>query len=189
MLIMYTRFMVASVLCALAVANDAGAQDGRRRPPFPRERDAMHQRFQERFAEVVRDRVGLEPEQMSKLMELNRRFEARRRGILGRERDIRLAMRDALADGVTPNDDLVRKLLDDELRVQRERLELMEAEQGELAQFMTPTQRARYFGIQEQMRRKVEELRGPPGGMVAPPSAGDRPRRRPTRMPRDTTLR
>lgn len=185
----FTRIILVSALFAATLTAGIQAQEGRRQPPFPRDRDAMQQRFQERFADVVRDRVGLDHEQMGKLMELNRRFESRRRGIFEREREIRLGMRDELAEGSIPNDDRMGKLLDDQLRVQRERVDLMEAEQGELAKFLTPTQRARYFGIQEQMRRKVEELRGPPESMGARPGDGIRDRRRTRRLPRDSSAR
>ena len=154
----YVRFVVAGALVGATLSVNAGAQEERRRPPFPADREAMQQRFQERFADVVRDRVGLDQEQMGKLMELNRRFETRRREVFLRDREIRNGMREELADGASPNDDRLRKLLDDQLRVQRERIELMEAEQAELSKFMTPTQRARYFGIQEQMRRKRRTL-------------------------------
>ncbi|MEP7345875.1 MAG: hypothetical protein ABI877_11430 [Gemmatimonadaceae bacterium] len=180
------RLLGAGTLFALTLTVKAGAQEDRRQPRLGRDRDAMQQRFQQRFAEVVRDRVGLDEEQMSKLMELNRRFETKRREIFLRDRDIRNGMREELADGATPNDDRVRKLLDDQLRVQRERVELMEAEQGELSKFLTPTQRARYFGIQEQMKRKVDELRGPPGGAEAPLDSSARQRHRGKKFPRDT---
>jgi hypothetical protein len=176
---------------ALLVSATAGAQEEQsRRQGFPRDRDAMQQRFQQRFAEVVRDKVGLNDDQMSKLTELNRRFESKRRDIFMRDRDIRIGLRDELADGVTPNDERVKKLLDDQLRVQRERIDLMEAEQSELSQFMSPTQRARYFGIQEQMRRKVDELRGPPGGPDGPPPMeGEGRRHRMKKSIRDSTTR
>ena len=98
-------------------------------------------------------------------------------------------MREELADGASPNEDRLRKLLDDQLHVQRERIELMEAEQAELSKFMTPTQRARYFGIQEQMRRKVEVLRGPPGGPGGPGDPEFPARHRGKRLLRDTTAR
>lgn len=185
----FVRFVAVSAVALSAVAGTAGAQEDRRPPQFPRDRDAMQQRFQQRFAEIVRDRVGLDDDQMVKLTELNRRFEARRREIFLRDRDIRNGMREELADGVTPNDDRVRKLLDDQLHVQRERMELMEAEQAELSKFMTPTQRARYFGIQEQMRRKVEELRGPPGGPDAGMEPEGRLRHRTKKLLRDSTVR
>lgn len=51
------------------------------------------------------------------------------------------------------------QLLDDMLRLQRQRFVLHEDEQRELALFLTPVQRAKYFGLQEQMRRRMEEMR------------------------------
>ncbi|MFN8572523.1 MAG: hypothetical protein U0132_10745 [Gemmatimonadaceae bacterium] len=169
-----------------AVSHRAAAQV--ERPPHRRDREALQQRFQERFAQAVREGVGLSDEQMPKLLELNRRFEGRRRELLLHERDVRIGLRDELAPGATPNEEAVRKLLDDQMRVQRDRLQLMEEEQQALAGFMTPSQRARYFGMQEQMRRKVEQLRGgPPGG----PDGEALPleRRRMRREPPDTTVR
>ena len=186
----YGRFGIVA-LSALLISATAGAQEEqpRRQAPFNRDRDAMQQRFQQRFAEVVRDRVGLDEEQMMKLTELNRRFESKRRDIFMRDRDIRIGLRDELADGVVPNDERVRKLLDDQLRVHRERIDLMEAEQGELSKFMTATQRARYFGIQEQMRRKVDELRGPPGAPDGPMGGDEHRQRRGKKSMRDSTVR
>ena len=42
-------------------------------------------------------------------------------------------------------------------QLQRQRLELQADEQKELATFMTPLQRARYFALQEQVRRRLQE--------------------------------
>ncbi len=182
-----TNYRVFVALIGLQGAVALTAQAQVERAPR-RDREALQQRFQERFAQAVRDGVGLSDDQMPKLLELNRRFEGRRRELLLHERDVRIGLRDELAPGATPNEDAVRKLLDDQLRVQRDRLQLMEEEQQELAKFMTPSQRARYFGMQEQMRRKVEQLRGgPPGAPGDEPSGLDRRRKR--RAPPDTALR
>ncbi|MBV6520895.1 MAG: hypothetical protein MNPFHGCM_01014 [Gemmatimonadaceae bacterium] len=182
---MYGRVALAGMLGAMWFSSGAAAQ-GERRPT--RDREAMQQRFEQRFAEVVRQRVGLDDGQMAKLTELNRRFEGKRHDLFLRDRQIRIGMREELADGVTPNEDRVRKLLDDQMKLQRERVDLMESEQQELTTFMTAIQRARYFGIQEQMRRKVEELRGPPGGSDHSMSRSERSRRN-GRTPADTTVR
>ena len=40
----------------------------------------------------------------------------------------------------------------------RTRIAIVEAEQKELALFMTPAQRARYIGLQQQFRRRAQEL-------------------------------
>jgi periplasmic protein CpxP/Spy len=129
-------------------------------------RAALEQRFRERFAEVVKARLGLSDAQMSQLTDVNRRFESRRRDLVQQERSVRRQMRDALAGGEDQaTQDRVSRLLDQALRVQRQRLDLLEEEDRALVGFLTPVQRARYFGMQEQMRRRVEEMRrGAEGG-------------------------
>jgi Spy/CpxP family protein refolding chaperone len=42
------------------------------------------------------------------------------------------------------------------LDVQRQRLELQQKEQTELSEFLTPEQRARYIGMMEQLRRRIQ---------------------------------
>jgi hypothetical protein len=49
--------------------------------------------------------------------------------------------------------------MDRAIRVQRSRLDLLETEQRELSAFLTPTQRAKYMGMQEQLRRRADEMR------------------------------
>jgi hypothetical protein len=50
-------------------------------------------------------------------------------------------------------------LLDQALKIQRDRLDLTEREQRELSTFLNPIQRAKYFAIQDELRRRMEELR------------------------------
>jgi len=66
----------------------------------------------------------------------------------------------------------VNQLLRDMARIQRDRLDLLDNEQADLAKFLTPVQRAQYLGLQEQVRRRVEEVRDRPAFMndsTAPP--------------------
>lgn len=149
-------------------------------------RAQLEQRFRQRFSEVVQGKVGLNEDQMRRLMESNRRFESRRRDLLLEERRVRVGLRDELKDGATPDEERVRRLLDDALRLQRERADLLIEEQTELSAFMTPVQRARYFGLQDQIRRKVDELRSPTDdveGDSMPSGRRDHMRRRPRRVP------
>jgi hypothetical protein len=90
-----------------------------------------------------------------------------------RERQVRAGIREELDLADTTRQAQVARLLDQMLVIQRQRLDLIEAEQKELATFMTPQQRARYFGMQEQIRRRVEEMREQ-GGRGAPPGGGVR---------------
>jgi hypothetical protein len=52
----------------------------------------------------------------------------------------------------------VSALLDNALRLQKQRIALVEAEQRDLARFLTPVQRAGYLALQAQVRRRAQEL-------------------------------
>ena len=166
------RYIFALVL-TLAVAPAAAAQ--RPDPPLAGgNRQMLEQRVRQRFAAIVRQRVGLSDEQMQRLAEANQRFEARRRTLVEQERDVRIGLRSEVLAGDKANQQRVAQLLDQMLRVHRERVALLEEEQRELAAFMTPVQRARYLGVQDQIRRTIEDMRkrrsdsGPRGGRGRP---------------------
>jgi len=164
------RFVLVCLLATSAVATPhaltAQRARGNRLPPGermrPQERAQLEQRFRERLAVVVQQQVGLNDEQMRRLSEVNQRYETKRLELVRRERETRIAMRRELMENASPNEDRVAQLLQESTRIQRERLDLVEAEQADLGKFLTPSQRARYLGIQEQMRRRIEELRDRP---------------------------
>jgi hypothetical protein len=62
-----------------------------------------------------------------------------------------------------PNQQHVSDLLDASLRLQKQRIAIIEAEQKDLARFMNPVQRARYIALQQQFRRRAQELDGQNG--------------------------
>ena len=121
-------------------------------------RAELERRFHERTGEIVRRRLNLNADQMARLQTVNKSFESQRVSLAMRERETRRALRDELMSSANPNQGKVAELLDQMLRVQRQRLDLVESEQRELAKFLTPVQRARYFGLQNQMRRRMQEL-------------------------------
>jgi hypothetical protein len=53
----------------------------------------------------------------------------------------------------------VDRLLQQLVDVQKRRVQLMEAEQRDLATVMSPLQRAKFMALQEQIRRRLEEMR------------------------------
>jgi len=57
-----------------------------------------------------------------------------------------------------PNQQHVSDLLDASVRLQKQRIAIIEEEQKDLARFMTPVQRARYIALQQQFRRRAQEL-------------------------------
>ncbi len=136
----------------------AGAQG---RPPGEgagMQRRQLEQRFRERVGAVVQRRLGLNANQMSRLQTSNRQFEQRRIDLLMRERETRRELRRELLAGEGANQTRVGQLLDETMRFHRQRLDLAESEQRELAKFLTPVQRAKYFGLQNEIRQRAQEL-------------------------------
>ena len=108
---------------------------------------------------MVKQRVGLTDDQMSKLARTSAGFDARRRDLVREERTKRVELRRLLQAGEGADQGRIGDALDRLLQLQRARIDLQIEEQRELATFMSPRQRARYVALQEQLRRRVENIR------------------------------
>jgi hypothetical protein len=160
-------------LAILALVVMPGAVQAQR--PEPPERARLEGEIRRGFARAVRERVGLSDEQMRRLAPLTQRHEQQRRALQLEERRARMALQAELL-GASPDTTAVARLLDTLLDVQRRRLQMIEAEHRDLATVMTAVQRARYLALQEQVRRRVEQLRQRQAGGAPGPVP---PRRRP----------
>ena len=136
---------------------------------------ALEARVRERIAAVAKERLRLNDDQLRRLQEVNTTFEPRRRALAVEERDARLVLRSELARNERADNTRVDDALKRLFRVQRQRLDLAEQEQGELAKFLQPSQRAGYLALQDQLRRRIEELRR--DGEAGPRRNGPRGRR------------
>jgi len=179
----------AAALSATAVPETATAQVT---PPARERRDKrsddprrgeLERRFQQRVDATVRQRLQLTEEQAVKLREVASRAETVRRTLRLDEMQARKVMRDELLAGDNANESKVADLLEEMPRLERRRLDLMEQEQRELSKFLTPIQRARYFALQDELRRNMQELQrrrlGTADSGAAPGRDGvDRPQRR-----------
>ena len=129
-------------------------------PPNPagRDRAALEQQFRERTAQVTRQRLGLSDPQMEQLEQINRRFAPQLSQLATQERETRRELRREMMADKSANQQHVSDLLDTALRIQKQRVALIETEQKELARFLTPLQRARYIALQAQFRARAEQL-------------------------------
>jgi hypothetical protein len=162
-----TRSLVAALGLGIVLGLPAEAACQAQRAG-PDDRAAAQSRLRERFARLLRERVGLSDDQLRQLAPISQSFEARRQAVFGEERAARQALRRELSVA-TPNQEGVARAIDQLLSLQRRRLDLAVEEQRELATFMTPVQRARYLALQDLLRRRAEEMRrrrgnGPPRG-------------------------
>ena len=120
--------------------------------------EALEKRFKERIDAIVKERLRLTDEQQVKLREVASRTEESRRMLRREESLLRTALRNEMTAGEKANEAKVGELLDQMPGLERRKLELMETEQRELAKFLTATQRARYFGLQDELRRGRQDL-------------------------------
>lgn len=153
---MTTRLLLRSVLLLVAAA-PLMAQG--RQAPTPAQRDSLEVRVRVRMEQMLRTQIGLNDEQIRRLAATNRQFEGQRRELFEQERRVRIELRAAIELGDSTQNARIGPLLDRTMQIQRERLTLQEAEQKELATFLTPLQRAKLFGMEEQMRRRMQEMR------------------------------
>ena len=163
------RGKLAAVLLLAASTGTLLAQGGGRgggRQGQPPGQDSMRpnraqleQRVRQRMGQVLKNQLGLSDEQMKKLQETNKRFDDKRRILVDQERDVRMSLRDELLRPDSARQSQVGGLLDRMVKVQRQRVDILEQEQKELGGFLTPLQRARYFGLEEQLRRRMQQMR------------------------------
>lgn len=136
----------------------------------------MEQRVRERVAQVVQTRLQLSDDQMRRLRDVNAKYEAKRRSLVADERDARVVLRTELQRGKAGDQNAISGAIDKMLKTQRARLDVAEQEQHDLAAFMTPSQRAGYLALQEQIRRRVDEIRRRRGGRAGGMGLGATPR-------------
>jgi protein CpxP len=170
MMMQMLRFMM---LVSLVMAATVHAQAVTSAPPG--NRAALEQQFRERTARLTKQRLGLTDAQLDRLEKTNARFAPQLRQLVMQEREIRRQLRQEMTAGNSANQQHVSDLLDGALRVQKQRISIVESEQKELAAFLTPVQRARYIALQAQFRKRAEELSGQGGR----PNQGRNGQRRP----------
>ena len=125
----------------------------------PAGRARLENEIRRRFAQLVRQRVGLTDDQIARVAPVTQRYEQQRRQLLLEERDARTSLRAMMRDERTADSAQVDRRLQQLIDIQKRRVQLVEAEQRDLATVMTPIQRAKFMALQEQVRRRLEQMR------------------------------
>ncbi len=147
------------------------------------QREELEKRFTKRIDDLVAQRLRLSEEQQVKLRDVASRTEQARRVLRREEFALRTSLRDEMQAGDKASEAKVSDLLEQMPRLERRKLDLLEAEQRDLAKFLSPIQRARYFGLQDELRRGMQDLQRRRMGMddstTGPPDSRGAKRRGP----------
>ena len=127
-------------------------------------RAALEQQFRAQSAKLAQEKLGLTDAQLTQLEQTNARFAPQMNQLVAQERDARRQLRAEMKRGNQANQQHVSDLLDNSISLQKQRIGLVEAEQKDLARFLTPTQRAGYIALQAQFRMRAQELTRRNGG-------------------------
>jgi protein CpxP len=151
------------VVAVVALAASSGSAQPVRGAKGSPARPELEQQFRQRLAKLAQTRIGLSDAQMAQLEQSTARYAPQLSELAKQERETRRQLRVELT-ATQPNQQHVSDLLDASLRLQQQRINLIQAEQKDLARFMTPVQRARYIALQQQFRRRTQELTAKRGG-------------------------
>lgn len=124
----------------------------------PNRTQQLQQQIRRSLWRVTKQRLGFSDEQMLRLERTSQRYDQQRRVLAQQERAQRVALRTEMLADTAANQSAIATALDQIHAAQVRRLALQGDEQKELAAFMTPLQRARFTTLQEQVRRRLQEL-------------------------------
>jgi len=142
---------------------------GQQQPGANPNRQQLVRQLQQKMYQVVKTRVGLNDDQMERLQRVNRQFAPQRRDLNQQEKAVRQSLR-AEMTSASPDQQKIDSDWKQLRALQRQRLDILDQEDSQLAGFMNPLQRARYHAIQEQLRKQVEQRAGAAGAACQPPA-------------------
>ncbi|MFZ5624430.1 MAG: hypothetical protein ACOY71_08350 [Gemmatimonadota bacterium] len=126
-------------------------------PESPRAHQ-LRQQIQERFAERVKEQLGLSDEQAAKLQATTSSFAVKRRQLERQAREVRQALGRQLRPGVAANPDSMTRYVDQLTALRVAYAQTFDEELKEIGKFLSPVQRGQYFLAQEQLLNRVREL-------------------------------
>ena len=124
----------------------------------PNRNQQLQQQVRRSLWKVAKQRIGFSDDQMLQLARTSQRFDQQRRMLAQEEKAQRVAIRAEILADSGANQSSIAAALEQLHAVQQRRLDLQADEQKEFATFMTPLQRAKFMALQEQVRRRLQDL-------------------------------
>lgn len=155
----------AVILCASSAAAQRGNHETGVRPMRPQSqadvrprRQALENNFRQRSEQIVRRKLNLNDDQVTRLRAVNANIGGQRNALVKQERAVRSNLRDEMAKGGSADQSRVAQLMAQARDLQAKRFALQQMEQQQLSGFLTPVQVAQYVGLQAQMRQRMREM-------------------------------
>jgi Spy/CpxP family protein refolding chaperone len=122
------------------------------------DQQALTRRVRQAFAGVVRRQLNLSDEKWRQFQRVDKQFQQQRNAITRDERQTRFDLKAAMEDTANVDQAKIAQYLSQLTGAQRRRADLLEAEQKELATFLTPLQRAKLQALREQLQQRVRQI-------------------------------
>lgn len=145
--------LLVAVLCAVPAA--ASAQDT---VNDPLRAQRLREMVEQRFAERLREDLGLSDDQTTKVRVTLGGLAAKRRGMEQDERRLRQALTYQLRPGVAANPDSVAKLVDALTNHRVAYAQTFKDEMRELAAILNPVQRGQYLLMRDRLMQRVQDV-------------------------------
>ena len=124
----------------------------------PERAQQLRAQIEERFAQRVQVELGLTDQQMERLRAAERANRDRHEVLQDREQDLRRAVGQQLRPGVAASPDSLSRLLDAIAANHVARAQEEQQEIRDLAQFLSPVQRARLLIMRQQLMNRVQDV-------------------------------
>ena len=127
-------------------------------PPDPIRAERLRRQIEQRFADRLKEELGLTEDQASKMRVALATIGARRRGMEQEERQLRQALAFQLRPGVAANSDSVAKLVDALTTHRVAYAQTFKDEMRDLSAILNPVQRGQYLMLRDRLMQRVQEL-------------------------------
>jgi len=129
-----------------------------------RQRQMLQQQVMQRYMQNYRQQAGLNDKQFQDFTQLTERAFNERTELQQRERVLWQALEAQMKPGVAADADSLVKLIDTILEVQEELVKTEQRNQKDLAEFLTPVQRAQLMLSQRRFHNNIQNVMRNRGG-------------------------
>ncbi len=158
------------ILLVLAVTLPATAEAQQRGPQGRRgevDRAQLEQRIRAQMGRMMRERLGLDEQQATRLAEVVQDFDGRRRELFTREQATRRRLEAFLLEGGNDEEE-ARALMQRMAELRRQEADLFGAEQQALLEVLSPAQVLQLQRLRQELGQRIRQIRGGRGGDAQP---------------------